>query len=416
MTKTYRLPARAAILAALSILAAASPPAARAAAGRAKSGSLVSYRRIAVLSRRAVAAELREARISPRDPALGAANVRAGITAYRVVYRTAGPAGTMVVASGLVAFPTIGAGHRLSLVDYGHGTTATRDDVPSAFGSRDGLGIEGRWTAELFASAGFAIALPDYLGMGVSRLRPQYEVARSETSASMDLLRATAQLAAATGRRLSGRVFLTGFSQGAAAALAIARRLQGGAIAGLRPVAVGAISGPYELQSAELPAILGGRVSPAMASYLLGYVLTAWNPIYHLFANPAVAFRPPYEANIESLFDGSHPDAQIAAKLPGDFHRLVTSRYLRKLEHPSGRLLEALRANSTCAGWVPRVPVGLYAARGDTTVAETNALVCARRLRARRAAVRVIELGTVDHDVSDFLGLPRMLRWFVGVR
>ena len=145
---------------------AAAPPR-RSDPSAARRGSVIGYRKIAVLSRRAVAAELAQARIAPGDPVLGASQVRSGIAVYRVVYRTAGPSGT-VPASGLVAFPTLRSA-RLGLVDYGHGTTATRADVPSAFGLRDGLGIEGRWTAELFASAGFAVTLPDYLGMGISR-------------------------------------------------------------------------------------------------------------------------------------------------------------------------------------------------------------------------------------------------------
>ena len=82
-------------------------------------------------------------------------------TVGRMVYRTAGLSGETVPASGRIAFPTR-RDRRLALVDYGHRTTATRDDVPSAFGLRDGLGIEGRWTSELFASAGFAVVLPDY--------------------------------------------------------------------------------------------------------------------------------------------------------------------------------------------------------------------------------------------------------------
>ena len=91
--------------------------------------------------------------------------------------------------------------------------------------------------------------------MGVSRLRPQYEVARTETSASLDLLRAARRLARDTGRHLDGRLFLTGFSQGAAASVAIAHQLRAGGFARLTLVAVGAISGPYELRVAELPAI-----------------------------------------------------------------------------------------------------------------------------------------------------------------
>jgi Secretory lipase len=377
----------------------------RPSAGR---GSLISVHQVARLSRASVAAELAGARIGPGDPALGAEAVRSGIVAYRVVYRTVSLNGGLTRASGLIVFPDVPRS-MLPLVEYGHGTTATRADVPSAFG-RGGDGIEGRWTSELFASAGFAAALPDYLGMGVSRVRPQYEVAQTEASASLDLLRAAETVAARTGRRLDDRVLVTGFSQGGAAALALGRAIAHGR--GLHLGALAPISGPYELLRAEVPGMFTGGVSAAMSSYLLGYALTAWNPIYHLFDRPSVAFQAPYAARIDGLFDGSHPDLQIATQLPADFHRLITPQYLRVLAHPTGRLRRALIANSTCSGWTPPVPVRLYAARGDTTVTDVNAEICAARIRSAPGDVRLVQLGDVDHDVSDFLALPRVVRWF----
>jgi hypothetical protein len=374
-------------------------------------GALISYERVARLSRSAVASELKRARLGPGAPALGARSARDGLDAYRVVYRTVLASGRGVAASGLVAFPRRATG-TLSLVEYGHGTTATRGDVPSAFGLHGSDGIEGRWTAELFASAGFVAALPDYVGMGVGRTRPEYEVAKSEASASLDLLRAAEAISARRGQRLARGVLVTGFSQGAAGAQALARVLARHADPRLTLRALAPISGPYDLTGAELPGMFDGRVSAAVASYYLGYVLTAWNPLYHLYRQPSDAFRAPYAGRVESLFDGSHADGQIEAELPTDFRRLLTAKFVRDLHHPTGALLHALTANSTCSDWTPRVPVRLYAASGDYTVTQVNAEQCARAIRKRGGHVQMIELGHVSHDVSDFLGLPRVVQWF----
>jgi len=388
-----------------------------AAAGRQRapaghSGVLISATQIARLSERSVAAELRNARLGPGDPALGAAAVRYGVVAYRVVYRTVNAAGQPTRASGLVAFPTSRA-HQLQLVDYGHGTTAYKLDVPSSFGldaNRDGL--EGRWSSELFASAGFAIAEPDYLGMGAGPGRPQYLVANAEVSASLDLLRAAKTIATRRGDKLAAGVLVTGFSQGGAAAMAVGRALQHHTLPGFHLRALAPVSGPYDLPGAQLPGIFNGQIAAAIAPYYVGYTLTAWNPLYHLYPAPKGAFRPPYAANVEGLFDGTHPDQQIITALPPRLQDLLTTRYLRLLQHPTGALKAALIRNSTCTGWTPRVPVRLYAASGDTTVTQVNAQNCRQTIRAHHGQVRLVQLGAVSHNISDFLALPKIVRWF----
>jgi hypothetical protein len=79
------------------------------------------------------------------------------VDAYRVSYRTVDANGRPVVATGLVALPERGPAS-LPVVSYDHGTTATSADVPSSFGLGRDHAVEGRWSAELFASAGFATA------------------------------------------------------------------------------------------------------------------------------------------------------------------------------------------------------------------------------------------------------------------
>lgn len=396
----------------------AAPPARSAA--RDGRGTLVSATPIARIPESSVAAELRSARYAPGDPVLGAGMVRYGVVAYRVVYQTVTAAGQPVRASGLVAFPAAGP-RRLRLVSYAHGTTTYKPGVPSSFGlDADHDGLEGRWSAELFASAGLAVAEPDYVGMGLGPGRPEYMVARSEASASLDLLTAARVLAARRGDQLDPGVLATGFSQGGVAALALGHALQQGQSPYFRLTALAPVSGPYDLAGAELPGVFNGQVAEAVAPYYVGFALTAWNALYHLYATPAQAFQPPYAARVQGLFDGSHPDEQVLAALPVTLSRLITPGYLRLLQDPAGQLLRVLDANSTCTGWTPQVPVRLYAASGDLQVTPVNALNCLRAIRARGGDASLIGLGSVGHlglaghEVSDFLALPKVVRWFAG--
>jgi hypothetical protein len=180
--------------------------------------------------------------------------------------------------------------------------------------------------------------------------------------------------------------------------------------------ALAPVSGPYDLARAELPGLFNGQVAAAVAPYYVTYTLTSWNPLYRLYATPRQAFKAPYAGVVTRLFDGSHQDQQIAAALPSSLGALLTPEFLRLLQHPQGRFLHAFEANATCTGWTPLVPVRLYAASGDTTVTQVNAEHCAADIRAHGGSAELVQLGPVDHDTSDFLALPRIVRWFLQLR
>jgi len=57
--------------------------------------------------------------------------------------------------------------------------------------------------------------------------------------------------------------------------------------------------------------------------------------------------------------------------------------------------------------------VRLYAASGDTTVTQVNAQHCRQTIDAHHGQVRLVQLGAVSHDISDFLALPKIVRWFL---
>ena len=75
----------------------------------------------------------------------------------------------------------------------------------------------------------------------------------------------------------------------------------------------------------------------------------------------------------------------------------------------------------------PRVPARLYAARGDKTVTQVNALHCLHAIRVHHGRVRLVQLGAVSqpapvppafrgHDISAFVALPKVLRCFLPIR
>ncbi|KUJ68040.1 hypothetical protein ACZ90_22590 [Streptomyces albus subsp. albus] len=373
-------------------------PASDAVRGR---GQLLSVTPLGTLSRDKVRAQLKEGGID------GSA-ARYGILRYRLVYRTVDPSGATTTASGLLVLPD-GGGQRLSYVSETHGTLSTRAYAPSV---GDSLSLGG---AYLYAATGHAVAAPDYLGLGRGPGKHPYTDNAAQVTASLDMLRAGRAATERLGRRLTGDVLVTGFSQGGAVAMALGRELDRGAEPGLRLRALAPVSGPYEVEHVEFPALTDGRADGRQAAYYTAYLLVSENRVHGLYASPSEAFRPPYDRTIESLFDGEHEEEEIFAKLPADPAKLLTPRYHRLLRHPSGALLRTVRRLDGTCDWAPRVPVRLYAAHGDRVVPDGNTAGCRTALSDRGVRAEVVDVGDADHFGSYARSVPRIAAWFGSV-
>ncbi len=336
-----------------------------------------------------------------------AADARFGADAYRVRYRTVGVSGAPTVASGLVVLPRNG-NRALRAVSYTHGTRTGRTDVASLDASNMDRGA-----ALLIASRGYAAIAPDYLGLGLGEGPHPYMDAASEASASLDMLDAARTVSAGQHRMLRHSVFVTGFSQGGHAAMALGKALQPG-WGQWRLGALAPISGPLDVEQAEIPGALGrGELEPAAAAFYLAYWTVAMNRIHHIYGDPAEVFRPPFDRTVAALFDGTHSENAIFPALPSTPQELFTTAYLHRLLHPTGALGKALRDNDdTCSSWRPRAPVHLFAAHGDTQVTITNSRHCQRSLRRSGAEVPLTDLGPLEHFDTLHKGLPRVLDWY----
>jgi len=105
--------------------------------------------------------------------------VHYGVDGYRVIYRTIAVDGSPTIASGLVVLPRRAA-RALQVVKFEHGTMVPRRDAPSFNPQSDG-----QLAGLVAASAGFAAAAPDYLGLGAGPGFHPFLHAASEASASL---------------------------------------------------------------------------------------------------------------------------------------------------------------------------------------------------------------------------------------
>ena len=331
---------------------------------------------------------------------------RYAITGYRITYSTIDAEERPTTASGLVVLPT-GAGRDLHVISYDHGTNPTRDAVASVT-----AGDGDREAVELFASAGFAAVAPDYLGLGTGPGTHPYMDLSSEITASVDMLGASRTLAARHGVTLDPRVLITGFSQGGPAAMGLARAIQDGRAGGSWKLgAVAPISGPYNVRTAEIPALLRGELDPESAILYISFWTVSMNRLHHLYKDPGTVFEQPYAQTVEGLFDGDHSEPGILAALPATPAALLTPQYLARLQNPTGALLQAMRQNDTSCDWHPNAPTRLYGADGDRGVAFANAQQCQAELAAHGGRVALVDVGDVDHNTSAERSVPLVLQF-----
>ncbi|MEU6392126.1 alpha/beta hydrolase [Streptomyces sp. NPDC046939] len=366
-------------------------------------GSLVSVHRVAALDRDGVARWLRG-----QDMEAGAG--RYGVRAYRLTYRTLDPHGRPTTATGLLTLPD-GPRHRLRLVSDTHGTMVDRAYAPSV---GDDIG---RVPSYLHASAGAAVAAPDYLGLGRGPGTHPYMDTASSVTASLDMLRAARHAVGRLGRSLSGDVYATGFSQGGQVAMALGATLQTGGDRHFRLRALAPVSGPYDLSGVEVPALFDGRVNDTSGLLYASYLLAAQNRLHPLWKDPRDVFRAPYDRRVEALYDSEHTEEDVFKALPGSVRELLTPSYAAQMRRPTGALKRMLAANDGACAWKPDVPVRLYASAGDTDVPIGNARSCVARLRENgvERSVPVLDQGAVDHFGGFRKAAPQVVRWFASL-
>ena len=359
-------------------------------------GSVVSVTPVADLAAKEVTARLAKAGIE-------ATQVRYGVRAHRIVYRTVDFKGEPTTASELVAMPKNDE-RSLRVVSWLHGTEVYRGEVASVNDESSD-----RTTALLFASTGRAVSAPDYLGLGKGPGFHPYGNPEATVTASVDALRAARAFARRDGRGLDRRVLVSGFSQGGPATMLVGRALQQGVDPYFRPGALAPVAGPFDLSGFEAAAADDKVVR---SSLYLAYFATAWNRMYGLYGTPAQAFRAPYDKTVEKLFDGNHQASELAAALPGTSKQLFTEEFLQKVRHPTGDLRRQLKVMDSTCDWRPEVPVHLFHARGDKDVAFANSLRCQRQLTAHGAGQQLTDVGEFDHSTTVLKALPQIVREF----
>jgi len=249
----------------------------------------------------------------------GKSAVACGIDLHELEYRTGDEKGAITNANGVIMVPTgaspVCQGPR-PIVLYAHGTWFTREyTFTKLLDSTQPAAAEGMLVAAVFASRGYIVVASNYAGYGKSNL-PYHPYLNGDQQGKdvVDALTAARKALPQIGGEDSGKLLVTGISQGGYVAMAAHRELQA---TGQSITASAPISAPSAISLLVDHNFQGLTSNGATAFFPL--LTTPWQKQFgDLYADPSEIYEARYASGIEALMPSNEPLNSLIAsgKLP----------------------------------------------------------------------------------------------------
>jgi hypothetical protein len=341
----------------------------------------------------------------------------------KIVYTSTDANGRRANLTGLLAMPVGGAPK--GLIVFMHGTIWDRKASPSRLNA---VGKEGEpmGAASILAPGGFAVVMPDYIGLGDHMAVHPYPVNVINAKAGADIIEPAREVIRRQRYNVGPNLFITGYSEGGGTAMALARELQN---SGITVTATAPSSGPYDLSGVTRDYLLSEAKGQDLIAraYLLGYGVKYFESSHGVKMTDY--FHPTMSRTINAAFKEGRSDKDIALRLAivgtlvgatKSVERLLTERFLNALRNNdrSDPMIGAMAAND-CYDWSPRSPMLLFSAAADRIVNPGNARKAYETMRRRgvgRDTMRWLsnEDPSTDHGKGFALALKANRDFFTG--
>lgn len=307
------------------------------------------------------------------------------VSVFKLTYKTKNVAGEEIIASGVVIVPsTSGA---LPLFSYQHGTLFTYAEAPSRYST----GIETKGLATIIASAGYAVSVPDYLGYGASESYPHpYEHAKTLGSASFDMLMATKEFLDDNSIALSDKLFITGYSEGGNATMALHQYIEENSDLVITMSAPA--SGAYNKTAFAKDILQRNEDLDFLPRFM--WVFDAYNWIYDLNRSWSDFVNEPYASTLDAVID---PFKLADAAISHNPQTLFKTSTIDGVINGTDTDLLAALADNDNFDWIPEYPITLYYGTADDYVFPLNTLTAYDALTLNGATVSKVAYEGADH-------------------
>ncbi|WP_028522235.1 alpha/beta hydrolase family protein [Runella limosa] len=335
-------------------------------------------------------------RIAAGDPAFAqiAPFLQYGIKVYKIVYKTKNTDGKEIQASGALIYPAAKT-TTSALISVQHGTIRSDQEAPSYFAANSEASLAG----SLFASLGYIIAYPDYIGYGTSNTVPHpYEHRASLASACLDMIRASKEFINQEKIQWDERLYIAGYSAGGFATMSLQKKIEEEASAEFNLRASSCGAGAYD-KTAFMKYITTNKTTGVVGyNQLYLWTLLTYDRIYGLNRPTTQYFKDPWAAQIQS----SKENATINVS----FNTIFTDAFIKGLTDGSDTGFTNAVKDNDVYDWKPKTPTRLYHGDADDLVFYFNSQNAFNAMKARGATnVELITLKGKNHAtaVQDFL-------------
>ncbi|WP_190811315.1 alpha/beta fold hydrolase [Flagellimonas sp. S3867] len=327
------------------------------------------------------------------------------IKVYKITYNTIDVDGNNIIVSGLVIIPKNSVD--LPLVSYQHGTLLTDDDAPSSYNTEKLATL----FAMTLASANYAVIMPDYLGYGVSRNYPHpFQHRKTLGSTSYDMIRAVKEgLNFVDNLIINDKLFITGYSEGGFATLALQKHIEENSI--LEVTMSAPASGVYNSSAffQEMMLLNEDYNYPGLAMW----VFDSYDRIYNLNRDWSDYINEPYATIIE---DVSHPFDFFSTDISKNPQDLYTEEFRNGLVNGSDIEFLNIISDNDVFNWTPNYPITFFYGTDDNLVFPLNSETAYENLSTDSANVdRVIYEGE-DHFTTGILYINDVFELFESLR
>ena len=307
------------------------------------------------------------------------------IKVYKIKYKTVDVAGEEIFASGVVLMPI--TENSVPILSYQHGTITNPSEAPSLFFTC----MEARGLAAIFASTGYAISVPDYLGYGESSTYPHpYEHAKTLATASFDMLMAAKEFFKEMNVSTSDKLFITGYSEGGNATMALHKYIEENSDLVITMSAPA--SGAYNKTAFSKDILQKNEDLIYLPNFM--WVIDAYNWIYGLNRSWNQYVNEPDATKLEAVtdpFNLSNTDISHNPQI------LFTSSIIDGvLNNTDTEFLSALADNDNF-DWTPNFPITLYYSTADDYVFPLNSETAYEALSANGATVTKVVFDGFSH-------------------
>lgn len=346
-----------------------------------------------------------------------------GVTLYYLTYRSVYE-GKPVNTSGLLFLPD--GANDPELVAYFHGTqlplkSFEEKQIPTYYQGQatdEDDFKEVKNTGLAWASAGYAVFMPDYIGFAMTAgVEHPYLYYKELFNANIDGVTAARAFLRERGHAPDNRLFLAGWSQGGGAALSANKLIQswnGGKPQNerLEVVATSCLAGPYNFFR-SLTDLLQDRGESDKVVYIQSWGIYAVNRFSGLKRPADQIWKVPVYDQMSSFFLGS--------SVPKD----VYTQYFIDgvLDGTDTKMVNLFKDNSYHSGWVPSGEVFLFHGTDDDVVPPFNSADAEEGLKEAitnaggdPGRVLRIEIPGADHESGLGVYIKRTLDKFNATR